>query len=289
MVKVTDQDYYMDGYLQRNLDVLVKHIKKDWFFMILISGSGNVRVGKSVLAGQVAYYLSHKNGLKFTTNEYYMSGEEMMEKAINLPKNSAFVYDEAKGGLDSKRAMESITKNLLDFFAEAGQLNLIPIIVLPDFFDLKKEIAVTQSICLLNVYYSGEFERGYYSFFSSERKKELYFKGKYFRSYFAAKPDFRGRFSNHYVVDEGEYRKKKFDSLKQAVVKRVEQEKPKEVSKRYRRWFNQRNHSWFYIKEKGLNLSEFARFMEDNKQEITYDMIMKVIKALENRENPTEL
>lgn len=264
----------MDGFLQRNLDLLAKNIKKDWFFMILISGSGKVRVGKSVFAGQVAYYLSEKNGVKFTTNEYYMSAEEMMKKAIKLPKNSAFVYDEAKSGLDSKRAMESITKGVLDFFAEAGQLNLIPIIVLPDFFDLKKEIAVTQSVCLINVYYTGEFERGYFSFYGEDKKKELYFKGKFYRSYFAAKPDFRGRFTNTYVVPEEDYRTKKREGLQAAVKRRTE--KSVYMSEKYKKDVLRRDLLLAYIKIKELNVKEAHRFLKEYGAGMDYPYMVQI-------------
>lgn len=258
MVLVTDKQYAMDGYLKSNLDVLVRNIKKDWFFMIIVSGSGSTRIGKSVFAGQIAYYLSHQNGRKFTINEYYMNGKEMMEKSIHLPKLSAFVYDEAKAGLDSKRAMESITKNLLDFFAEAGQLNLIPIIVIPDFFDLKKEIAVTQSVALINCYTAGEFQRGFFSFYNKNRKSNLYYKGRMTRNYFIEKPNFRGSFSNTYVVDEQEYREKKRVSLVEAIKGRVDR---KTVPVLYRKWLKQRNVAIRALYYLGKNQVEIARLM----------------------------
>ena len=55
---VTDKQYYMDGYLKENLDILKqKLVKDDWFFIIIISGSNRVRVGKSTIAQQISYYL----------------------------------------------------------------------------------------------------------------------------------------------------------------------------------------------------------------------------------------
>ena len=43
-------------------------------------------------------------------------------------------------------------QDLLDFFAECGQLNQVFVIVAPDFFKLSEEIAVARSEYLINVY-----------------------------------------------------------------------------------------------------------------------------------------
>lgn len=208
-----ETEYYMDGYLKQNLDILKKINKKDWDFVILLSSSGIPRVGKSVHGQQIAYYLDPT----FTLDHMCSSAEEFQRKTKKLAqkglKYKAIMYDEAKFGLDAKRAMETVTKTLLDFFAECGQVNAFLILVLPDFFDLKKELCLNRSICLINCYYKGEFERGYFNFYGRTRKKYLYIKGKEYHNYNAGKPDFRGRFTDFYTVDEKEYRKKKRESL----------------------------------------------------------------------------
>ena len=271
----------MEGYTQNNLDILAKHIKKDWFFMILVSGSGITRVGKSVLAQQIAYYLAWKNKVKFDIDQIYWHGEEVMKKAVKLPKWTPFVYDEAKGGLDSKRAMETMTKNLTDFFAEAGQLNLIPIIVIPDFFDFKKEIAVTQSICLFNVYYRKEFERGYYGFYSADDKRALYYKGKLFRNYFIKAPSFRGHFPNKYMVDETEYRRRKRLALKRAVAERV----VKGIAPMHRKWKEQRDALMKKLNEEGFTYDQISSILDNNGVSLSRREINGIIgtppKALE--------
>lgn len=208
-----EKTYYMDGYLKSNLDILKNANKKDWDFVILVSSSGVPRTGKSVIAQQVAYYLDPT----FTAEHMCLSAEEFQKKAKDLAntgkKGKAIVYDEAKFGLDSKRAMESVTKALLDFFAECGQINAYLILVCPDFFDLKKEICLNRSICLINTYYTGNFERGYFQFYDRKKKKELFIKGKLYHNYNCTKATFLGRFTNFYTVDEKEYREKKRDGF----------------------------------------------------------------------------
>lgn len=276
MVKVTDKDFYMEPYTRSNLDIIAKHIKKDWFFMILVSGSGITRVGKSVLAQQIAYYLAWKNGVKFDINQIYWHGEEVMKKAVKLPKWTPFIYDEAKGGLDSKRAMETLTKNLTDFFAEAGQLNLLPIVVIPDFFDFKKEIAVTQSICLFNVYYKGEFKRGYYGFYSADDKRALYYKGKLFRNYFVKNPSYRGYFPNKYMVDETEYRRRKRLALKRAVADRV----VKGIAPLHKKWKEQRDVLMKRLHEDGLSYEQISNILDNHGVKLPRNKINAIINPL---------
>jgi len=204
--------FYMDGYLKSNLNILKEVRKKDMDFVILVSSSGIPRAGKSVIAQQIAYDLDYK--FPYDCNMICSSADEFKSKAKKIKrKGTAIIYDEAKFGLDAKRGMESVTKALLDFFSECGQLNAYLIIVLPEYFDLKKEIALNRSVCLINVTMNG-FKRGYFSFYNREAKKQLYIKGKEYLNYRASKSNFRGRFTNFYTVDEEIYRKKKAYALR---------------------------------------------------------------------------
>jgi len=209
-----EDHYYMDGYLRENLDLLKRINKKDWDFVIIVSSSGIPRVGKSVLAQQIGYYLDD-NG--FDLSNVCPSAEKFQKRAKEIfrskKKGVALVYDEAKFGLDARRAMETVTKALLDFFAECGQLNAYLILVLPDYFDLKKEMCLNRSICLINCEYKNEFERGYFKFYSRVNKKMLYMRGKEYHNYNAYKCNFSGRFYDFYTIDEKGYRKQKSDYL----------------------------------------------------------------------------
>lgn len=218
--------YHMDNGLKQVLTSIAYNVPNDWDSIILISGSGMVRVGKSVLAQQVAAFLAGKLGTKFAIENIVFTGSELMEKARKYPKNSVFVYDEARGELDTKKVMEDITKTLLDFFAECGMYNHVIIIVLPDFFDLPKGIAINRSELLLNVYRDRSskkdkqgdeviaFERGFFQGFHRPSKKKLYIKGKKdFNNYDAATRDFYGDFPNIFTVDKEAYEAKKREYL----------------------------------------------------------------------------
>lgn len=232
------KEWYIDGYLASQLDSLAYNVKDDWDFVIIISGDRMVRVGKSVLALTICAYLCYsiqKLGLSdrdYNIDDIYFENEDLITAAFTKPKYSINHYDEGREGLAANKAMKQFQQQLMDFFTECGQLNHIFVIVAPDYFELKEDIAVGRSEVLINVYRKEEskemdiykegkkipitkFSRGYFQFFSRNKKAQLYdnYKSRRRKSYFSVKPNFIGRFTNQYPVDEEEYKKKKKDSL----------------------------------------------------------------------------
>ena len=106
-------------------------------------------------------------------------------------------------------------------------------ICLPDFFTMNEEVSVARSEFLLNVYRNyrqisvdmygeGEkrpitkFERGYFEFYSRKRKQLLFDIAKTTKrkSYKVQKPDFFGRFTHVYPIDETKYRQYKAETIR---------------------------------------------------------------------------
>lgn len=194
-----------------------KHIKinnvKDWDFKILISGDGMTRTGKSTIAAQAAQYFD-PSFYRNWKERMIFDGQKLVKTAYEIGSNKALVYDEAREGLDSKKQMEKYTKNLLDFFSQCGNLNHIIIIVLPDFFELPKSIALTQSICLINCYARHGFQRGYFEFYNRKDKRYLFIKGSKYLDYSQQKPSFKGTFTKYFPMDREEYETEKNIQLK---------------------------------------------------------------------------
>jgi hypothetical protein len=202
-------------YLKENLDLIKENNENDWDFKHLYSGDGMTRTGKSTIACQCAQY----EDPTFSDNwreRVIFDGKKLKEIAYKIGKNKAIVYDEAREGLDSKKQMEKYTKNLLDFFSQCGNLNQMIHIVLPEFFELPKTIAITQSIYLINCYARNGFERGYFDFFNRKDKKYLYVKGTKFLDYTSQRPTFKGTFINWLPFDRAEYETLKTEALKKA-------------------------------------------------------------------------
>ncbi|GAG46114.1 unnamed protein product, partial [marine sediment metagenome] len=53
-----------------------------------------------------------------------------------------------------------------------------------------------------------------FTFYNTERKKDMYMLGKKFYKYNVGKPNFRGVFTKHFPLDMVEYKKRKFAALK---------------------------------------------------------------------------
>ena len=276
------EGFYMDGFVKENLDILVKQIVKDFDFVILISGSGTVRVGKSVIGQQVGYYLNYMMGQKhkidntFDLSNIVFRGEELIAKAKNLPKYSVIVFDEAGADLLGRKFMVSTTQAVLDFFRECGQLNLFLVVILPDYFDLPKGIAITRSVCLLDVYFTQGFERGTGKFFGREKKKNLYIWGKKLMNYQCVKPDFRFSFTDFYTLDEAKYRELKYCAL----TGRKKQDNEAVLSRRAMNQIAQRNICIVLLNRKyHMPPIDIAKSLN-----ITEVLISQILKDYENKE-----
>lgn len=210
MVKVfeeTDEEFYMDGYLQSNLDIAKNVIKKDWDFLFVVDGGEGA--GKSIIAMCMAKYCDPS----LTLDRVVFTPHSFRKAIIEAKQYQVVVFDEAYTGLSSRATMSMINRILIKMLAEIRQKNLFVFIVMPCIFDLDKYVALWRSRALIHVYTGENFQRGYFAFYNTERKKDLYIHGKRFYSYSKPKPNFIGRFTNHYPVDEKEYREKKKNSL----------------------------------------------------------------------------
>ncbi len=204
---VTAKKYYMDGYHKTNLDTAKTVIKKDWDMIFCYDGYEGT--GKSVKAMQDAYYCDNTLTIErivFTPNEFRTA-------VLKAKPYQAVVYDEAYTGLSSRATMSLINRTLVKMMAEIRQKNLFIFVVMPTFFDLDKYVALWRSRALIHIYTGKNFQRGYFSFYNIDKKKALYVLGKKFYEYNKPAPNFRGRFTNAYVIDEKEYKKKKKNSL----------------------------------------------------------------------------
>jgi len=198
--------------LSENLDLIKENQKKDWDFKLAISGDGMTRTGKSTVAALICAY-QDKEFVKNWKDRIIFDGGKLIEQAYKVPKGSWLMYDEAREGLDSRKQMERYTKNLLDFFSQCGNLNLGIVIVLPEFFELPKSIAINQTVCLINCFARNGFDRGYFDFFNRKDKRYLFVNGQKYLNYQAQKPSFRGTFNNWFPVNKAEYERLKNKTL----------------------------------------------------------------------------
>jgi len=274
--------FHIDEVLKANLDLYVKNAKNDWDFVLIISGGGQVRVGKSVLALQLAYYWKdqmkkvHGIDVPFTIEDNIVfRGKDLIKKGNHLGKNyphSPLVFDEAGADLLGVKWQQKSTQDVMDFLRESGQYNLFTILVIPDFFDMKKGVALSRSDCLIDVYVlpneKGIWERGFYNFYSRPSKKNLYLFGKKELNYSAAKKDFHGRFYNNYPIDEQKYREAKAIALK-------ERENDKPIDK----YLIQRNVLFKIMTDNGFNQRQISDLMKEHGIKLTNTAICEALSS----------
>ena len=238
------EEYKIDEILAYKLDSIVYNLKDDWDSVLLITGDRMVRVGKSVLGMVVCAYLSWaianfvRNKKVMNKNAYsidhiYFDNKVMIKESQTLDKYSVVQYDEGREGLAASKSMSQVQQDLIDFFNECGQLNHIFVVVCPDFFVLKEDVAIARSEYLINVfrrekkievdmYKDGKkrpiirWDRGHFEMYNRKQKDMLYQFAKNTRrkTYAHIKPFHSGSFSHQYPINEEEYRVKKADSLK---------------------------------------------------------------------------
>jgi len=252
--------------LKSNLDILKRENKKDWDFKIIISGDGMTRIGKTTLAGQIGLYLDEN----MVEQNWCYDGSLLRTMGVSIGKGKCMIYDEAKSGLDSKRAMQKYSQNIVDYFNECGYLNQFLIIILPDFFDLNKSVALNLSVFLLNVTTNDEMQRGYFDFYSRRNKRILYIKGKKFYQYERSLRNFSGTFTNYFPFDY-----KELEKIKQKMILKDSNEKLGKLETRYKARL-ERAIVYLYYVEHWKQDKIGMLFSTDNDQ-ITQDKISKII------------
>jgi len=275
--------FEMDDNLARQIETAVKNVIYDWDFTIIITGSGEVRVGKSVLALQIAIYWTwlmwkiHNIEVPFDIEKNIVfQWDKLIEQGNSLGKEYRFCalqYDEAGETMEGTKTQSLELKQVRDYLRECGQYNFLNIMVMPEFFDLPKGIAMTRSIFLIDVSYianqEGIFERGYFKFYSRKNKKMLYMKGKKELNYNAHQYNFSGKFPNFYPIDEQEYRDKKQEALKSREYSKVDKR------------LNQRDIAWDILSKKfNLTHKEIVELYKEYRFELAESTVQMAINRI---------
>ncbi len=184
--------FYFDGETFESLQK-IKGImgKRNVDFHCAVSGYPGV--GKSKFTSQVASILDPT----FTEDRMHQTTEAFM-KAVNDETQplKCHVLDEAWDGLSSSAVRKEIGKLFVNLLNVVRQKRLYIIIVLPDFFELSKHIAIFRTRWLFHCYGENFGDVGNFAGFGQEAKKMLYIKGKPFLNYNAHPYDVHGKFTN---------------------------------------------------------------------------------------------
>ena len=203
---------YIDETLHDNLQILAQNIVRDLTFLIFVfSSTLEVGTGKSVFIQQIAEAITeqvnklHNLNIPFDINNIVFHPRDLIERSFKVPKYSVIILDE----WTDAHFWSELGITLREFFRKCRQLNLFMICVIPNFFELPKGYAISRSVAAIDVKFVGNFERGFFDFYSFKKKKELYLKGKKNYDYDVVKPSFIGRFTDGFVVGREIYLNRK--------------------------------------------------------------------------------
>ncbi len=207
---------YINETLNDNIKLLAKNIRKDMTYLgIITSSTLEVGTGKSVFTQQIAEayleYVRQYHGIdnRLSMKNLVFRPQDIIERSFQVPRYSVVICDE----WEDTHYWSELGKTLRQFFRKCRQLNLFIMVIIPNFFQLPMSYAISRSVFLVDVRFTGEFDRGYFSFYNFHKKKSLYIKGKKTQDYDCIKPNFTGRFVDGYVVDRKEYLKEKMNDL----------------------------------------------------------------------------
>jgi hypothetical protein len=262
---------YIDAFLYANLKVMAEKITSDMTFLgVIFSSTLEVGTGKSVLATQIgeAWELLikeiHGIDLHYGLDNIVWRPKELIDRAFKVPKYSYLLLDE----WEDAHYWSELGMTFRQFFRKCRQLNLFIMVIIPNWFQLPINYAISRSIFAIDVKFGDNFERGFFDFYGFDAKKNLYVKGKKFNDYKVTKPDFDGKFYDGYGVNEDEYRKKKREDMEKWD---DDEQKPK-VSQ-YALACGVVKQVYKYFKgKKGVNMTEdtLAEALGKNRRTISY-------------------
>ena len=207
---------YFDGILYDNLKGMAEVITRDMTFLgILSSSTLENGTGKSTLATQMGEVWTalmkdvHNITIPFDMKHVVFNPEQLIDRAFKVPKYSMIMLDE----WEDQHYWSKLGMSLRQFFRKCRQLNLFILIIIPNFFQLPINYAISRSVFFIDVRFEGKFERGYFRFYDFNKKKDLFLNGKKTQNYSIVEPNFQGRFTDGYGVDEKEYRAAKLKDM----------------------------------------------------------------------------
>jgi len=201
----------MDGYLKDNL-IPVKDavLNKGFDYISVVAGIPGA--GKSTLAQQICKFLDPT----FTTKDricFSGGGENgLIERTSKAKKGQAFILDESFESLNTKVSRGSDFVRIMNHLQLIRQKGLFILLVLPNFFDLSKGLAIFRTTHLF-VVYAENYKRGTFLAFDRDLKRELYVRGNKFMDYNCVKANFYGSFIKKWIANEELYDKLKLKHL----------------------------------------------------------------------------
>jgi len=219
IVKVAEQEYYLDGYLKSNLDYVKQKVLAQNDMLICII-DGRPGAGKSTLAAQCAYYLTDG---KFTLDNISFTGEQTSAIMNRMQPGDAIIIDESFDQMNRRTAASSSNMVLLSMLQRMRSKRVFIFILLPYIYDLDKNVILGLCNTFLHCYRAPFGPRGQFCAYDEEAIKKLWLFGRQSYSYSEkiTKANFRSKFVKHFPLDFDKY-----EETKQTCMELLSKKKP---------------------------------------------------------------
>lgn len=205
MVKVTDKEYYLDGYVEQIGKQMADRVTKRKQDIVCIF-TGQEGSGKTNASVALAYYVAHLTGREFTHKNVFFNIDEMV-KFAGSTNEQIILWDEAAlGGLASDWTNQSQRK-LKAMLMVCRKKRHVFIFNVPRFYRLNSDI-IERAFCMFYIYENDQEEPGNFMFFGRLGLEGLYnnWKSKRYAQYWTFK-----KLHGHFdwvlpkVIDENAY------------------------------------------------------------------------------------
>lgn len=183
-------DFALDGFLYDSYKAAKKVMEKK-SVDLPTAVAGYPGTGKSTETIKLASFCDPT----FDHTRMYQKTEDFIEGLKNSTPLTAHVLDESYDGMNASEIRRETGRALMNVMNIIRQKRLYIFILLPNFFDLHKSIAVFRTRWLIYCYSKSFGDIGYFAAFDRETKQQLYIKGKKEENYNCVKADFYGSFS----------------------------------------------------------------------------------------------
>lgn len=249
------QGFSLDKRLKENIDqYLIKAVKSKWDGVVLVTGMEGS--AKSSICQQLAYYVDPtfakvvdykgKKAVvpKDESVDRIVFTQEQFMKAVDTAKpGQAIIWDEfVMGGL-STEALGKQQNELIKYMTTIRKKRLFIFMIIPSIFMLRLYF-ILRTRFLIHCYSPDGIQRGHFKFYSYDRKRDLFVKGRKYFSMKVSKPNFSGTFvdTTGWFVNMDMYENKKDETIKS--IGQEEEKKKEEGGKRLQEWKNKSNLAW---------------------------------------------
>jgi hypothetical protein len=201
--------YYMDGYLNKNLEFAKQRREKSWDNVFLYCGDEGS--GKTTLASQACHFLDNDFGL----DNVCFNKKQMIHALDSLPQGSSIQFDEfALEGMagDLGAVQKIIIKKITTI--RKRKLSIIFVVSFPW---MLKTYFVMRAQSLIRTFSPDNLQRGFFRFYSRPNLRRMYFYGTQANHKwdFLSNYDFYGKFTNTtgLFYNAEKYEKKKDEAI----------------------------------------------------------------------------